>query len=454
MINKLFYFIIGLFKSGEDRTQKLKRNVAWSSIIKFGQILIELAKVPILLTYLDTEKYGVWLTIVSILMWTHNFDLGLGSGLRYKLTESIAQENDSRGRGLVSTAYFSMGLIMLLVFIVVAPILSSLNWNSILNVHTIENSELIITIVSIFLVFAVQFVLELISVVLKADQRAAISDVFKPVGSVISLLVIISLKFFSSNSLLFASLAMSVPFAVVLFIANMYYLSKDYSRFRPGFKFFDKKLLKDIYSLGVKYFLGQFAALVVFSSSNILLSNIINPEEVTTYNIARTYFGLVVIFYTIILVPFAAATTDAYVRKDIDWIKRSMKKLNLVALLASITIFIMLLASKFAIHLWVGDKVIVPYSLAIALTIYNIMSVFVSPYANFQGAVGKLNVRVYIAIFKIVTFIPAAIFLIKLWGAVGLVVAIIVINTLVNLVFGLIQYRMIINNRAKGIWNK
>ena len=454
MIKNLFCFIIGLFKSGEGRTQKLKRNVAWSTIIKFGQILIELAKVPILLTYLDTEKYGVWLTIVSILMWTHNFDLGLGSGLRYKLTESIAQDNDSRGRGLVSTAYFSMGLIMLLVFIVVAPILSSLNWNSILNVHTIENSELIITIVSIFLVFAVQFVLELISVVLKADQRAAISDVFKPVGSAISLLVIISLKFFSSNSLLYASLAMSVPFAVVLFIANMYYLSKDYSRFRPSFKFFDKKLLKDIYSLGVKYFLGQFAALVVFSSSNILLSNIINPEEVTTYNIARTYFGLVVIFYTIILVPFAAATTDAYVRKDIDWIKRSMKKLNLVALLASITIFIMLLASKFAIHLWVGDKVIVPYSLAIALTIYNIMSVFVSPYANFQGAVGKLNVRVYIAIFKIVTFIPAAIFLIKLWGAVGLVVAIIVINTLVNLIFGLIQYRMIINNRAKGIWNK
>lgn len=454
MIQKLFNFLIGLFKHGEDRTQKLKRNVAWSTIIKFGQILIELAKVPILLTYLDTEKYGVWLTIVSILMWTHNFDLGLGSGLRYKLTESIAQDNDSRGRGLVSTAYFSMGLIMLLVFIVVAPILSSLNWNSILNVHTIENSELIITIVSIFLVFAVQFVLELISVVLKADQRAAISDVFKPVGSVISLLVIISLKFFSSNSLLYASLAMSVPFAVVLFIANMYYLSKDYSRFRPSFKFFDKKLLKDIYSLGVKYFLGQFAALVVFSSSNILLSNIINPEEVTTYNIARTYFGLVVIFYTIILVPFAAATTDAYVRKDIDWIKRSMKKLNLVALLASITIFVMLLVSKFAIHLWVGDKVIVPYSLAIALTIYNIMSVFVSPYANFLGAVGKLNVRVYIAVFKIVTFIPAAIFLIKLWGAVGLVVAIIVINTLVNLIFGLIQYRMIINNRAKGIWNK
>jgi len=454
MIKKLFHFIIGSFRSGEDRTQKLKRNVTWSTIIKFGQILIELIKVPILLTYLDTEKYGVWLTIVSILMWTQNFDLGLGSGLQYKLTEAIARDNSDRARGLVSTAYFSMGFIMLLVFIVASPIIINLNWNSILNIHTIDNYELVFTIVSVFLFFVVQFVLGLISVVLKAYQRAAISDVFKPIGSIISLVIIFSLKFFSSNSLLYASLAMSVPFVIVLLFANGYYFSRTYATFRPCLKFFDKSLLKDIYSLGLKYFLGQFAALLVFSTSNILLSNLINPEEVTTYNIANTYFGLVVIFYTIILVPFAAATTDAYVRKDIEWIKRSMKKLNLVALLASITIFIMLLLSKFAIYLWVGDKVIIPYSLAIAFTIYNIMSVFVSPYANFQGAVGKLNVRVYIALFKIVTFIPSAIFLIKLWGAVGLIVAIIVINTLVNLIFGLIQYNMIINNRAKGIWNR
>jgi len=347
-----------------------------------------------------------------------------------------------------------MGFIMLLVFIVASPIIINLNWNSILNIHTIDNYELVFTIVSVFLFFVVQFVLGLISVVLKAYQRAAISDVFKPIGSIISLVIIFSLKFFSSNSLLYASLAMSVPFVIVLLFANGYYFSRTYATFRPCLKFFDKSLLKDIYSLGLKYFLGQFAALLVFSTSNILLSNLINPEEVTTYNIANTYFGLVVIFYTIILVPFAAATTDAYVRKDIEWIKRSMKKLNLVALLASITIFIMLLLSKFAIYLWVGDKVIIPYSLAIAFTIYNIMSVFVSPYANFQGAVGKLNVRVYIALFKIVTFIPSAIFLIKLWGAVGLIVAIIVINTLVNLIFGLIQYNMIINNRAKGIWNR
>lgn len=454
MIKQFFYFLIGSFKSGEGRTQKLKRNVSWSTIIKVGQMLIELVKVPILLSYLNPEKYGVWLTIVSILLWTQQFDLGLGSGLRYKLTESIAQDDVRRGRSLVSTTYISMGVIMFAVFLIASPIFSFLNWNSILNTQTIENNELIITIISIFLVFVVQFVLGLLSVVLKADQRAAISDIFKPIGSIISLVVVLLLGVFSSNSLFFASLAMSVPFVLVLLIANVYYYFKDYKCFRPSFKFFDKHLLRDIYSLGLKYFLGQVAALIVFSSSNILLSNLISPQEVTVYNIARTYFSLMVIFYTMILIPFAAATTEAFVRKDYGWIKRSMKKLNLVATLLAVAMLFMLLISKYAIHFWVGDAVIVPISLGIALTIYYIISVFVSPYANFLGAVGKLNIQVCIAIFKIVVFIPAAIFLIKLWGAIGLVVAIIVINTLVNLIFGLVQYKKIINKTAKGIWNR
>lgn len=454
MIKNVLNFIFGSFKSGEDRTQKLKRNVAWSTVIKIVQMLIELVKVPILLNYLEPEKYGIWLTIVSILLWTQQFDLGLGSGLRYKLTESIAYNDDMHGKSLTSTAYVSMGAIMLAIFLVASPILSTLNWNSILNVHTIENKELIITIISVFFVFILQFLFGLISVVLKADQRAAISDIFKPIGSIISLVVVLLLGFFSSNSLLFASLAMAIPFVLVLLIANLYFFTKDYKCFRPNYKFFNKHLLKDIYSLGLKYFLGQFAALVVFSSSNVLLSNIINPQEVTVYNIARTYFGLLVIFYNMILIPFAAATTDAYVRNEFDWIKRSMKKLNLVATILFVGMLFMLLISKHAIHLWVGDAVVVPISLAIALTIYNMLSVFVSPYANFIGAVGKLNIRVYIAIFKIVVFIPAAIFMIKMMGTVGLVVTIIVINTLVNLVFGVLQYKKIISKTASGIWNR
>ena len=454
MFREIISFITGCFKSGEGRSQKLKRNVVWSSIIKCGQMGIELFKVPLLLTYLSPEKYGVWITIVSILMWTQQFDLGLGSGLRYKLTEAIAHNDLSRGRGLVSTAYTSMSAIMFAVFLIMIPVCHYADWNSFLNVRSISHEELSYTVLFVLLVFVLQFIFDLVSVVLKADQRAAISDVFKPVGSVISLVLIFILREYSSDSLFLASLAMSLPYVVVLAIANVYFYLSQYRAFKPSIRCFDKKYLKDIYTLGLKYFINQFSALIVFSTSSILISNIIRPEEAAVYNIANTYFNLPIIFYGMILIPFSAAITDAYVKEDFAWIKNIMHKLRYVALMFSVLSFLMLVVSPFAFHIWVGDKLVVPMALSIVMFIYTVLNVFVSPYNNFLGGVGKLNVCVCTSVFKIIAFLPVSIWAIRSFGTVGMVLSIIVVNTMVNLIFGLIQYNMIINRKAQGIWNR
>lgn len=417
-------------------------------------MVIELVKVPIILSYLDNTTYGVWLTIVSIIMWTQHFDLGLGTGLRYKFTEAIALNDKLRAKKLISTAYVSMTVIMIAVFTLISPFILHFNWNSILNVSIIENSELQKTILVVFAIFIMQFIFELISTVLKADQRAAISDVFKPIASVVSLIAILFIGKFSHNSLFYASLAMSLPYVIILFIANLYFFTNNYKEYSPALKHFDKHYLKDIYSLGVKFFIGQLSSLVVFSSANILLSRIIGPSEVAVYNVAWTYFSLILIFNTVIIVPFFSAITDAYVRKDFSWIRNSMKKMNYIALFFSVIVVVMLFVSDFAIEVWVGGRVIVPLDLSVALTVFSILAVFVSPYNNFLGGVGKLNINMIVSIFKIILFIPVAIVLIKTFGTVGLVLSIIFVNTIPNYIFGIIQYRMIINNRAEGIWNK
>ena len=454
MFREIFHFITGCFKSGEGRSQKLKRNVVWSSVIKVSQMAVELFKVPLLLTYLSPEKYGVWITIVSILMWTQQFDLGLGSGLRYKLTESIARNDTARGKGLVSTAYMSMTAIMSAVFLVMIPVCKYADWNSFLNVRSISHEELSYTVLFVLLVFVFQFIFSLVSVVLKADQRAAISDVFKPLGSILSLGLIFVLKAFSSDSLFLASLAMSLPYVIVLAIANIYFYLRDYHDIFPSIRWFDKKYLKDIYNLGLKYFVNQFSALIVFSTSSILISNIIRPEEAAVYNIANTYFNLPIIFYGMILVPFSAAITDAYVKNDYAWIKNIMHKLKYVALLFSAVSFLMLVVSPLAFHIWVGDKLTVPVSLSIVMFLYTVLNVFVSPYNNFLGGVGKLNVCVCTSVFKIIAFLPVSIWAVSNYGTVGMVLSIIAVNTMINLIFGLIQYNKIINRRATGIWNK
>lgn len=442
------------FQGRSDRSRIVMRNAVGSFSIKALAMAIDFAKVPVLLSFLDSSHYGVYITIASIVAWTHQFDFGLGSGLRFKLTEAVSTHNEESGKQLVSTAYISMAVIMLGVLLIATPIIIFLDWQSILNCDFIAGPELVLCVCMVLAVFVVQFVLELISVVLQANQRAAISNIFKPLANLLTVVAILILRTYAHNSLVLACLAMTVPIVVVLFIANVVLFSCRYKTIAPSFKDFKKERIRDIYSLGLKYFTGQFSSLVVFSTASFLLSHFVNPVEAAVYNTAWTYFGLVVMFNSMVLTPLVAAVTDAYIKGEDVWLRNIYNKIRLYSVGLTVVSMLMLAVSQVAFHLWVGNKIIVPWTLAIVMTAYFIANIWITPYKYFLSGVGKMNVSVIISFCKILLFFPVAIVLIKRMQSVGLVLAILVVNTLPNTVFGIYQYRLIINHKAKGIWNK
>lgn len=454
MIKKLTSYLTRFFSKGNPRSVRLKKNIGISFIIKGFSILLGLIKVPILLSYLDAEKYGVWLTIASIIIWVQHFDLGLGHGLRNKFAEALAKRDKERAAGLVSTAYISMTIIMLVLFLVLLPVVYSLDWNSMLNVDIITPAELRHTIALVLLVFVLRFVFQLIAVILKGDQRPALSDVFLPLASMISLVIVVVLKYFVEDSLFWASAAIAIPPVIVLLFGNIYFFKRDYAYCKPSVNMYSNAFLKDIYSLGLKFFVGQMLMIIMFQSSNIILINIVNPEEVTIFNITKTYFNLPLTLFLIILTPYWSAITEAYVKDEFVWIKRNMYHLLLIAVLFSGGLILMLLFSKFAFKIWIGDRVTIPYNLCVAFTIYNIIVLFISPYGYFLKGVGKLNIGLRIAAFKTITFLPVAFYFVKLYGAIGLVIALTLINLLPNIIFNIVQYKKIINRTATGIWNR
>ena len=445
---------IGFINSGSERTQLVKKNALGSLLIKFFSIFIDFAKVPVLLTYLNPENYGIYLTITSIVYWTHNFDFGLGTGLRYKLTKAVSLNEEQYGRQLVSTAYFSMSGIMALLLVILIPVIALLDWNNILNTHAFSNYDLAFCVFIVLVVFLTQFVLELISIVLQSYQRAAISTLFKPLANLITLGLIVFIRLFSSNSLLWASVAMTVPIVVVLLITNICYFGGKYRNIAPSIKFFKKSCLKDIYSLGIKYFLSQLSSLVIFNTTSFLLTLLLDPQETAVFNTAYTYFGILVLFNTMAMQPIIAAVTDAYVKGELHWISACFRKINILSLLLTLVSLLMLAVSQVVFHLWVGDKIIVPWDLSIILTFFFILNVWSTPYINFLSGVGKMNVMMILSFVKIVLYFPVAIPLIKAYGSCGLVWAIIIVNMIPNIVCGCMQYYLIVNNKATGILNR
>ena len=61
--------LLNFINKGSERSIKAKKNVLSMLFIKGGSILVGLLLVPLTLEYVDSESYGIWLTLSSMVAW-------------------------------------------------------------------------------------------------------------------------------------------------------------------------------------------------------------------------------------------------------------------------------------------------------------------------------------------------------------------------------------------------
>ena len=115
--------------NGSERSVKYKKNTLYMLFLKGISVGISLIYVPLLLNALDTDNYGIWLTLTSIVSWVAMLDIGLGNGLRNKLAVSLANNDILLAKKYVSSAYGVLALYITL-FVSVFLIFASffLSW--------------------------------------------------------------------------------------------------------------------------------------------------------------------------------------------------------------------------------------------------------------------------------------------------------------------------------------
>jgi O-antigen/teichoic acid export membrane protein len=440
---------------GNTRGAKAVRQIAYSFIIQGLSILIGLLYVPLLLDYLTQEKYGIWITLTSILGWFSFFDIGLGNGLRNKLTEALANRNLSLGKKYVSTTYAILICIFSVVLIVFHISNFFLNWNSILNTKTIENSELYILTSIVFTFFIIRFVVQLISVVYLADQKPSATKILTTAGNLLSFIVVLILtKITITGDIVLLGTIISVIPVLLFIVVSVTSFNTRYISLKPSIREVDFKLSNGLINLGAKFFFLQIAYIVVFSTSNIFITQFYGPAEVAVYNIAFKYFQIPVMVFSIVMSPMWSAVTDAYTKSDFGWLKKTLKNLNILSVLFMLGVIFMILISNWVYKIWVGDEIKVPLSLSITLGIYTMMQIAIAPYSSFINGLGKLKLTMSLTFIGIVIYL----ILIYLFGnlfenSTGIVMAIIC-TQVIGAIFQPTQTYKILNQKAKGIWNK
>tara|TARA_R110002033_G_scaffold69140_4_gene120538 strand:+ start:4267 stop:5637 length:1371 start_codon:yes stop_codon:yes gene_type:complete len=440
---------------GNKRTIQAKKNILASVFIRGANIIIGLLMVSLTINYLDTVKYGIWITLSSLIAWFSFFDIGFGNGLRNKFAEALAENKVDLAKRLVSTTYFILSLIIIILIGIFIPLSNYIDWNLILNVNqTIVSSyELKLLAIIIFSLFGLNFVFKLITTILIANQRPALAAFLTLLGNVLSLIFVIYLLKSTASSLLYLGFVISIAPVIILIIATFIFFNGTYKKYRPSYKSIDLKVIPSLFGLGIKFFIIQIAAILLYQTNNIIITQICGPQEVTSFNIAFKYFSVLMMLFSIVISPFWSAFTEASVNKDNKWIINIMKKLfkfwGVLVLLG----FIMLVISSWVYSLWVGEKVIIGFWMSALLLIWTLINTWNSIFSTFLNGVGKVKLQLYIGILSALLNIPLAIFLGKQIGLNGIFIANIIVILFGAFIYP-IQYKKLIINGAKGIWNE
>ena len=443
------------FGKGTDNQRSLavKRNALLSLLIKGCSILISLLLVPLTLGFVTDELYGIWLTLSSALFWLTFFDIGFTQGLKNKLTEAIALDNWERARSLVSTTYFVMLIIFLPLCLLLEMLIPYIDWTMILNIDSSYNPELKQVLSILVACFSVQMIVNVLTSVVAAFQQVSLSASFPMIGNFIALILIWILSYACDSSLLLLSVVMSVSPILVSIIASFILYNGIYKKVAPSVKEIKMEYVKDLWGLGAKFFLIQIQVLILYQCTNLLISNISGPEQVTTYNIAYRYLSVSMMLYSILLSPLWPAFTDAYVKKDFAWMNNVYKKMCKIYLLSVLLLLFLVAFSPIIYHLWIGDKVMIPWDMTILVALYMAIHSWDLLQVELINGIGSVKLQTYVTLVGLFLHIPMSFIIGRYLGAVGVVCSMIIINIIYVSCFT-IQVHKLLTQKARGIWQK
>ena len=439
--------------AGSQRSNVVKKNVIGSLLIRGCSILVSLLLVPLTLGYVSSELYGVWLTISSVIVWLGFFDVGFSLGLKNKLAEAIALEDWDRGKHLVSTTYFMMAVIFIPLCIVLELLIKHVDWATFLNIDAQYNDEIVKAMYVITAFFCLSMITHVITSVISAFQKTALASSFPVIGNVISLIIIFILTKTTPPSLIALAFAISSMPVIVQLVASVILFKKKFSKVSPSFRTIDKKYVSNIFTLGYKFFILQLQILILAQATNFLISNISGPLDVTAYNIAHKYFSVGMMVFNIILNPLWPAFTDAYTKRDYQWMNNVyMKMRNLYMLLAG-AIILMIIISPIAYKIWIGNKAIIPFEMTLTVAIYTLVLTWCALQNYLINGIGCIKLQTIVSVFCIIIHLPLSYFLGFYLSGIGVIISLIIIYIAFGFIMT-IQIKKVLNQKASGIWIK
>ncbi len=413
--------------NASDNDKIVYRNVIGAFIVKGGALFISLFTLPAYINFFNNDVVlGVWYTILSLLNWILNFDLGIGNGLRNHLSTSLSANDKEATKKYISSAYFSIGVIVFVTSLIFPFVIRLFDLNSVFNISTeiVSPKSLYISLVIVFIGVMIQFWLKLINSVLYAMQKSSINNLLVLCTNTMVLIVALVYPSGSNDTnVIVMAIVHAMAVALPLLVATIVVFSGKLSYAVPSIKCVTKTHTKSVLSLGGTFFLIQIAYMIIMSTNEFLITKTAGSAYVVDYQAYYKLFSLGSTVFALALTPIWSVITKAKAENNYSWIRSTYKRFMVLAAVFSVGELLIIPLIKPLMNIWLGENALQNISIVTGtlFAILGCLMIFNSVLSSVANGLGALKIQAICFVVGAVAKIPLSYVLVNIldsWNGV------------------------------------
>lgn len=386
------------FRNMPYNSRIVLKNTALSFVIKGAALCLSLLTTPAFLRYFnDNRILGVWYTILSVLTWFLNFDLGIGNGIRNHLVRDLSGNDYVSARRTISSGLFSNAVITIVLMFVGLWLLTTVNLNWLLNVEeqVISPEILLQSSLLVFTGIMIRFFLSSISSVFYALQLSSVNNFLAFCVSALQLLFV-SLVYPENpgQSLLLLSGAYALLSNLPMGVAGVILFTTKLRECRPAFRYVDRQRVRNVVGIGTVFFTCQITYMLLMNTNEFFISYLFGPQHTAEYTFYYKLTSLISMVISLLLTPIWSVITKAMAEKQYKWVRDLYRKLKMVGLFTMIIQFSFVPVQQFVMDLWLGKGYIrVDYGTAVAFACFGSVFVYTSVLSTIVCGMARMRLQ-------------------------------------------------------------
>lgn len=387
-----------------ERNRRIALTAITGVIAKVLAMGIPLFTVKVTYSYLGEEIYGLWSAITSFFSLFQFADLGLGNGLKTKLSQAYGKGDLSLSKKLVSSTYMILMLvsgILLILFLIIYPFI---NWAKFMNAETEKAIVLAGSVVfAIVIPKILNIPLALVQRTQMALQEGYKSNIWQSVAYFLSLISVYVIAKLDTGplSMIWTS-SMIVVIVSGLNMLTYHYIQKK--ELKPSFNMVDSRVSKIMFRTGSAFFILSILTTFGLALDNFIVARTISLSDAATYSILYKVTNMIGGITSMLSMPMWAANGEAFAKGDIKWIKDSTRKMMYILLgISGIASVLLIIIARPFFAIWLGNSFSFSIFLLIGMCLTQIILSVTTSYFMVLNALGI--VRQQIIVFSVYTSI-------------------------------------------------